>query len=115
MVGSDRRMDSSTDAEKQVREIVSPSLILTPPTNEPFKIFEGFDFIDLEWFGLPATSQATADAKENVHPLGPSHYCVTGSSVAETLIAEDAKENELSQHSEPANKKPRFSLSLKKT
>ena len=41
---SDQRMDSSVDAEKQVREIVSPSLILTPPTNEPFKIFEGFDF-----------------------------------------------------------------------
>ena len=55
-------MNSSTDAEKQVREIVSPSLILTSPTNEQFKIFEGFDFIDPEWFGLLATSQATTDA-----------------------------------------------------
>ena len=65
-------MDSSKDAEERVKEIVSPSLILTPPTNKPFKIYKGFDFIDPEWLGLPATLQATAaaeNAKENVHPL----------------------------------------------
>ena len=110
-------MDSSTDAVQQVKEIVSPSLILKPPANELFKIIEGFDFIDHEWLGLPATSQATTDAttKATTKEINEP-YCDSVALIAETLAedpAEDGKENEL--YNEPENKKPRLSLSLKKT
>ena len=64
------------DAEKQVREIVSTSLILTPPTNEPFKVFEGL--ISLIRNGLGSQQLCKLPPmllmlRENVHPLEP--YC----------------------------------------
>ena len=84
---------------QQVKEIVSPSLILKPPANEPFKIIEGFDFINYEWLGLPATSQATAIATTKATTKEINElYCDSVALIAKTLAedpAKDGKENEL--------------------
>ena len=46
-------MDSLKDSEQQTSEIVSRSLILTPPANYNFRDYPGFDLgVGDEWMGL---------------------------------------------------------------
>ena len=46
-------MDSLKDSEQQASEIISDSLILTPPVNYNFCVYLGFDLeVGDEWMGL---------------------------------------------------------------
>ena len=46
-------MDSLNDTEKKTSQIVSPSLILTPPANYNFRDYPGFDLgVGDEWMTL---------------------------------------------------------------
>ena len=46
-------MDSLKDAKQKTNEFISPSLILTPPTNYNFRDYPGFDLgVGDGWMGL---------------------------------------------------------------
>ena len=78
-------MDSSKDAQHQTKEIVSPSLIKTPPPDVNWSDYRKFDLgLDPEWQWLTAA--------------------------VENSVENDAPELQGEQHT----KKPRLSLSLKK-
>ena len=86
-------MDSLKDSEQQISQIVSPSLILTPPANYNFRDYPGFDLgIDDEWMEF---SPEVNDGNEWMELLGGIDF------------------DELLEES-PPKKKPYLCLSLKK-